>query len=221
MGRTPPDQPDDLSLAVRERVALADLLDEVGPDAPTLCAGWDTRDLVAHLVVREGHPAAAGIVLRPLAGWTARQQQRTASAPYAALVERFRHGPPLISPMRLPGADAAANSFEHFVHHEDVRRAGPSWTIRELAETDQRNLWQHLTRRVRMYVRRSPVPVRLVAPDFGAISVGNTDDPAAITLTGPPAELVLYLHGRRDQADVDIEGSDDSVGRWRKHTLSV
>jgi len=123
--------------------------------------------------------------------------------------------------MRLPGADAAANTFEHFVHHEDVRRAGASWTVRELAEADQRNLWQHLTRRVRMYVRRSPVPVRLVAPDFGAISVGNTDEASAITLTGPPAELVLYLHGRREQAEVDVEGTDESVGRWRKHYLSV
>ncbi len=221
MSETPPPQLGNLSLAARERAALADLLDEVGPNAPTLCAGWDTRDLVAHLIVREGHPAAAGIVLRPLAGWTARQQQRTASTPYPALVERFRHGPPLISPMRLPGADATANGFEHFVHHEDVRRAGGSWAAREMTEADQRYLWQHLTRRVRLYVRKAPVPVRLVAPDFGTVSVGNTDDSAAITLTGHPAELVLYLHGRRDQAEVTIEGPDDSVQRWRQHTLNV
>ena len=28
-----------------ERLALAALLDQTGPDAPTLCAGWQTRDL--------------------------------------------------------------------------------------------------------------------------------------------------------------------------------
>src|SRR5690606_24047731 len=35
-----------------ERHALADLLMAVGPDAPTLCAGWTTAHLAAHLVVR-------------------------------------------------------------------------------------------------------------------------------------------------------------------------
>ncbi len=221
MPETPASHPDSRPLATRERLALADLLDEVGPDAPTLCEGWVTRDLVAHLLVREGHPAAAGIMLPPLAGWTARQQERTASAPYASLVERFRHGPPLISPLRLPGAETAANTFEHFVHHEDVRRASQIWTARELADDDQQTLWQHLTRRVRVYVRKPPVPVRLAAPDLGAISVGNTDDPAAITLTGAPAELVLYVHGRRDQAEVDVDGPERSVDQWQRHTLGV
>jgi uncharacterized protein (TIGR03083 family) len=39
--------------AKRERVLFADLLARVGPDEPTLCAGWTTRDLAAHIVVRE------------------------------------------------------------------------------------------------------------------------------------------------------------------------
>ena len=41
------------SLAESERALFADLLAEVGPDAPTLCGDWTTRDLAAHLVVRE------------------------------------------------------------------------------------------------------------------------------------------------------------------------
>ena len=40
-------------LAPRERADLADLLQEVGPDAPTCCTGWDTAHLAAHLVVRD------------------------------------------------------------------------------------------------------------------------------------------------------------------------
>ena len=53
-----------MSLASRERAALCDLFAEVGPDAPTLCAGWTTRDLAAHLLVRERRPwASAGIVV--------------------------------------------------------------------------------------------------------------------------------------------------------------
>ena len=39
-----------------ERKALADLLAALGPDAPTLCTGWETRDLAAHIVLRERRP---------------------------------------------------------------------------------------------------------------------------------------------------------------------
>ena len=52
-----------------EREALCDLLTDLGPEAPTLCAGWRTRDLAAHLVLRERRPdAAPGILLPLLAG---------------------------------------------------------------------------------------------------------------------------------------------------------
>ena len=37
----------------RERLQLCDLLQELAPDAPTLCAGWTTSDMAAHLVLRE------------------------------------------------------------------------------------------------------------------------------------------------------------------------
>ena len=51
-------------VARQERQELCDLLLEVGPEAPTLCAGWTTRDLAAHLVVRESRPVAAvGIIV--------------------------------------------------------------------------------------------------------------------------------------------------------------
>src|ERR1700754_3004842 len=36
-----------------ERQKLADLFASLGPDAPTMCTGWATRDLAAHLVIRE------------------------------------------------------------------------------------------------------------------------------------------------------------------------
>ena len=51
-----------------ERLALCELFVQVGPDAPTLLGEWTTRDLAAHLVVRERRPdAAAGIVVPILA----------------------------------------------------------------------------------------------------------------------------------------------------------
>jgi Mycothiol maleylpyruvate isomerase N-terminal domain len=47
-----------------ERAQLSDLLDQLGPEAPTLLAPWTTRDLAAHLVLRErGYLAGPGLVL--------------------------------------------------------------------------------------------------------------------------------------------------------------
>src|SRR6478609_8619122 len=47
-----------------ERQQLCDLLVELGPDSPTLLEAWSTRDLAAHLVLREhDHLAAPGLVL--------------------------------------------------------------------------------------------------------------------------------------------------------------
>jgi uncharacterized protein (TIGR03083 family) len=43
---------DSTSLLRKERQALCDTLTELGPDAPTLCEGWTTADLAAHLMVR-------------------------------------------------------------------------------------------------------------------------------------------------------------------------
>ena len=48
---------------------MPNCFDETGPDGPTLCEGWQTRDLAAHLVLRERRPdAAAGVMGGPLAG---------------------------------------------------------------------------------------------------------------------------------------------------------
>src|SRR5579884_3787662 len=118
-----------MSYSRDERRALCGLLHDTGPDAPTLCEGWATRDLAAHLVLREYRPdAGAGMLGGPLAGYTARAQRRlTERTPYPRLVEMIRGGPPRLSVFGLPGVDARANLVEFYVHHEDVRRAAPGW----------------------------------------------------------------------------------------------
>jgi len=76
--------------AQRERQALCDRFDEVGPDEPTLSGEWTTRDLAAHLIVRERRPdAAGGILIGAIAGVTAgylaeRAQDRRQTAEAAA-----------------------------------------------------------------------------------------------------------------------------------------
>src|SRR5271155_4136283 len=108
------------TLAQQERQTLCDLLVELGPDAPTLCEGWTTADLAAHLVVRERRPdSGPGLVWPPLAGYTDKVRRSSkARTPYDKLVAMVRSGPPLL----LRPFDGAMNTVEYFIHLEDVRR---------------------------------------------------------------------------------------------------
>ena len=205
----------------RERLSLADLCEERGPDAPTLCDGWLTRDLIAHLVMRESHLAAAGIGVPPLRGWAERTQNELGKRPYDDLVDRFRRGPRRLSPLRLPGVQVTLNTFEHFVHHEDVRRAHSSWQPRQLSTSDSQTLWQHLTARARLLLRGSPIPVRIMSSDAEQITIGDVDSGDTLSLSGTPSELVIYLHGRRSHAVVNVDGSVAAQEAWSRHVIRI
>jgi uncharacterized protein (TIGR03085 family) len=207
-----------------ERLALCALLDETGPDAPTLCEGWTTGDLAAHLVLRERRPdAAAGVAGGPLAGYTARVQQRLRDrVPFPDLVRMIRSGPPRLSVMALPGVDERANAVEFFVHHEDARRGAPGWEPRELSRGESDMLWRRL-RLARFMLRKAPVGVELARDDIEA-SEGDGSygaDPAyrftarnatpAVTVIGSPAELTMWVMGRRDAARVRMDGTEAAV----------
>jgi uncharacterized protein (TIGR03085 family) len=209
-----------VSYSREERLALCALLDKTGPDAPTLCEGWTTGDLAAHLVLREHRPdAAAGVIGGPLAGYTARVQQRIrARTPFPDLVRTIRSGPPRLSVMALPGVDERANGVEFFVHHEDVRRAAPGWESRALSDGESDMLWQRL-RMARFMLRKAPVGVELARDD---IDIGvNPDGPAyritaknatpAVTVIGSPAELTMWVMGRRTAANVRMDGTRAAV----------
>jgi len=226
-----------VSYSREERLALCALLDKTGPDAPTLCEGWTTGDLAAHLVLREHRPdAAAGVVGGPLAGYTARVQQRIrARTPFGDLVRIIRSGPPRLSVMGLPGVDERANSVEFFVHHEDVRRAAPGWQPRELSGGESDMLWQRL-RMARFLLRKAPVGVEL-ARDDTVLAGDNTgsggasaEGPAyritaknatpAVTVVGSPAELTMWVMGRRTAAQIRMDGTQAAVTKlaeanWR------
>src|SRR4029077_4360654 len=121
-----------MSIAQRERAALVEIVRAVGPDAPTLCEGWTTRDLTAHLVVRERRPdALPGLLFGPLASHTARvQNQLTTSTKWEDLVDLVASDPPVLSLFKI--VDPVASIHEMFVHHEDLRRAQTGWEPREL-----------------------------------------------------------------------------------------
>lgn len=193
-------------LAASERASLSALLDRVGPDAPTLCEGWNTRDLTAHLVLREGRPdAVLGIVIRPLSGWTARVQKKIARRDFAGLVARLRGGPPLWSPFRPHAVGELLSNLELFVHHEDVRRAMPQWEPRELDSVTTDYLWRRSTGIAKHVLRSTPGGIELIRSDTGLHHTVRPGQPV-LTLTGAPQELLLYLYGRRDHAKVSREG---------------
>lgn len=210
-----------MTFARTERAELCDLLDRVGPDAPTLCAGWVTQDLAAHLWIREADPlGASGIVAKPLAGLTERRMAEVKTRwSFSELVERIRQGPARLSVFAFPGVDEEANTVEYFVHHEDVRRAGSEpEPPRELDPEVEDWMWRRLKLMGRAMFRRAPVGVVLERVQ----SADPLDEPQTIrampggqtvTIIGRPSELMIYALGRRAYADVRLIGDEDALAQ--------
>ncbi|MCT4355191.1 TIGR03085 family metal-binding protein [Streptomyces sp. Je 1-79] len=198
--------------AKRERLLLADLLEAAGPDAPTLCEGWLTRDLAAHVVVRERRPdAAAGTVVPPLKARLDRVQAEFAEKPYEELIQLIRTGPPRMSPFTLKLVDEGANTVEFYVHAEDVRRAQPDWSARELDPVFSDALWSRLEKGAKLLGRRAPVGLVLRRPN-GQTAVAHRGTPV-VTVSGDPGELTMFVFGRQDQAKVELDGDQDAIDR--------
>jgi uncharacterized protein (TIGR03085 family) len=189
----------------RERAELADVLDTLGPDAPTCCEGWTTAHLAAHLVVRDRRPDAmlgfgveAAMGPGPLPAWAHRLETRVReSTPFAEVVARFRSGPPAWTPLAWPGL-SSLNTGEFAIHHEDARRAQPGWAPRVLARADQDALWTatgYFGRRV-----RGGVVLRRTDVDGVERRIGD----GGRTASGEPMELLLWTSGRRDVARVSV-----------------
>ncbi|MEO3979025.1 TIGR03085 family metal-binding protein [Streptomyces sp. CAU 1734] len=206
--------------AKRERLLLADLLEAVGPDAPTLCEGWAARDLAAHVVVRERRlDAAGGILIGALRSRLERVQAEFAAKPYEELVQLIRTGPPKRSPYGIKQVDEAANTVEFFVHTEDVRRAQPEWTPRPLDRVFEDALWARLEKGARLLGRKSPAGLVLRRPD-GQTVVAHRGTPV-VTVTAGPGELTLFAFGRQDAARVDLEGDKEAVSGVREARLGI
>src|ERR1700720_1641170 len=170
-----------MTAAQRERSALVETMRSVGPGAPTLCGDWTTRDLAAHLVVREGRlDATPGIAIPFFAGYTDKvQRQVAASAEWDELLDKIASGPPIFSPFKI--LDPVANMGEMFIHHEDVRRAQPGWEPRPLDDATVKALGRGL-----------PIMARLTLAKTLA-TVGRGPE---LTVTGEPQEVLLFISGR-------------------------
>lgn len=198
-----------MGVARDERKLLSDLFVELGPAAPTLCHPWLTKDLAAHLVVRERRlDTTPGIRLKQFAGHTRRVQDEYAAKPWHELVDMVRQGPPFYSPFALPPVDELANTGEYFIHHEDVRRAQDDWQPRSPDPVRDTALWRMLRLSAKLAYRRSPVGVVLRRPDGESVTARSGPNP--VILTGQVGELVMLTAGR-NATKVEFDGDPAAV----------
>jgi len=202
------------SLAQQERQILCDLFVERGPDAATLCEGWTTADLAAHLVVRERRPdTGPGLVWPPLAGHTDKVRLAVRDrTPWEKLVETVRGGPPLL----LRPFDGPMNTVEFFIHVEDVRRAKDGWEPRPISPELSDALWA----RVGPGGMAKTVPATIVITSPGRADKERGTGPR-LTLSGDPGELMMFGAGRQRAARVEISGDAALVAQLRAASLGV
>ena len=179
------------------RGALASMLDDLGPDAPTLCEGWTTQDIAIHLVLIERHPESwLGVMIgnriaatRPyFEGLVALERER----PWTELVERVRGGP-----TRGPLAHAGFRNHmmfrEYTVHGEDIRRAN-SLPAGDFGDAVRDATWKK-ARSFARFVKTADGHGLEIAGSDGRIHHVRDGSPKA-RITGDPIELLLYEFGR-------------------------
>jgi uncharacterized protein (TIGR03085 family) len=204
----------------QEKQALVETLRTADPDADTLCAGWDVRRLLAHLVQREQAPLPSltdAVARKPPGdepGLTRLTEAAATPTGYQDLVSRFVAGPPRWSPMSW--AAEKINLVEYVIHHEDIRRGGADPAApRTLPAGQSKAVWDQLGVFARLSLRSAPGGVRLATPDGASRTVKKG---AGVTLTGDPAELALFVSGRRAAARVEITGSESAVAAFTAQT---
>jgi uncharacterized protein (TIGR03085 family) len=197
-----------MTVAQQERAALVTTMRGVGPDQPTLCGDWTTRDLAAHLVVRERRiDAAPGILIPALADYTERvQKQVAAESDWNVLLDKIASGPPTLSPFKL--LDPLVNVSEMFIHHEDVRRAVSGWEPRELDDGTNAALARQVPLMARMALSKVPGHVSLRTPQGKTLATVGRG--ANVVVTGEAAELLMFVSGR-NEARLTFSGDEDAV----------
>lgn len=190
-------------LLERQRARCCAALDAVGAAAPTLCEGWTTFDLAAHLDALCRDPMSwPGIGLAGFAPVTERRAQQLQNRlGYPGLVRRLRQRSPTIP---LFGLDPLLGWPHHlgewFVHTEDVRRANDLPPADPDAALDE-VLWRRVPAAARILLRRSgPLVLRHV--DGRSARVVPGPDPRRVT--GQPSELMMHVYrGRAARVMID------------------
>lgn len=206
-----------MSFHHKERENLAHLLLEKGPDAPTLCEGWTTADLAAHLYLRERKPhLAAGYFLPALSQSTKNAQAKVKQRPFNDVVKEWAAGPPVF----VKPVDKAMNTSEHFIHHEDVRRGGGEVVPREFSRVVESELMKAAKLMGLMALNSSAVPVVLTPPNHPSVTLGGKRGVVdrgdrVVRVSGEPGELLLWVTGR-DAVEVSIDGDERDIQKVKR-----
>jgi uncharacterized protein (TIGR03083 family) len=178
-----------------ERLGLAALLDDLAPqewDAPSLCAGWTVRHVVAHLAT-----ATRWTVRRALGGllrhrgdlhglFDAETRAVAAACTPAELVARLRET--AHSLRRFPGASTTDQLVDVLVHAQDIAR--PLGRTRTAPVERVLPALEHTRDNPFFGSRTRLAGVRLVAAD------ADWSAGAGPELRGPVGDLLLVATGR-------------------------
>ena len=199
-----------------ERAQVCGLLEELGPEAPTLLGPWTTRDLAAHLVLREHDPLAGPGLVLPGVWSRFAERRRTALTltDFSSLVATIRSGPPP-GFFRIGWVRRVPNLNEFFVHHEDIRRANGGAPRTNDHAMDEA-LWANVSRAPWFLARRlRGAGLELHWAGTGRTVRARRGTPAA-RIAGPPGELLFYLFGRQGAAHVEMDGPAAAVEAVRR-----
>ena len=204
----------DMTFSSAQRSQLAKLLLDLGPDAPTLCEGWATKDLAAHLWIRENRvDAAGGMFISKLEPRLEQLTNETLERDYEEVVNQWASGPPRVIKL----IDSQMNTTEHFIHHEDVRRANGRTDPQPLSQVAEKQLFSSLKMLAPMLLKKSSSPVvlfprgfdRIVAADKKGVARNGSD---VVRVSRDVGELVLWAYGR-DVVNLTIAGDESKITR--------
>lgn len=197
------------SLAKRERFAIAQTLRNIGPEAPTLCEGWNAFDLLVHLVSRETRPdAAIGIIIPALNKYSSKIKNEMKQRGFSTLIQEFEDGPKALSLFSIPGADNLSNTFEFLVHHEDLLRAQPNYSARVLSDNDKKLLWNRFTMSGKLLMFKAKVGI-IAKSEQGTYTLKSGN--SCVTIEGDVVDLILFAYGRKTAANLKFVGDEVSV----------
>lgn len=183
-----------MALAIDERNDFADFLETLSPEewqAPTLCDGWDVRQVVAHVLSYESARPIALIGTFLRAGFRPARVNDLQLRPLADRTpEHLLHL--LRSHLRPRGLTAGFGGgiglTDCLIHHQDIRR--PLGQQRDIPSERLREALGIALRAPVLPARRNAKGLRLEATDLDWTHGDGPD------VTGPGEAMLLALTGR-------------------------
>ncbi|MGY9072780.1 MAG: maleylpyruvate isomerase family mycothiol-dependent enzyme [Acidimicrobiales bacterium] len=215
-----------------ERRASVDTLRLVGPKAPTLCDGWQAKDIATHLYIQDRGAGLPMVLTAPIGmpllrlgvrapSWFAArfeaQQQKVIEAGWDGVLVKLAAGPPPLAAIPFLGP---VRLHENWIHHEDVRRVTDS-TPRPTTDAVDDALWAAL-RWYGPYQRKllKGVAVLLKRDNGDEQRIGDKNG-ERVTVSGPAGEIALVVAGRHAVSKAGIAGPDKAVAMLHAPHLSL